>query len=293
MMRIVVGFDGSEGAREALVWAAGAARALELPLHVLSAWKQPSDAVVAFEPGTLPSVEEAQRLVEVRLRAAVDEIIRDEPLEVSTEVVRRSAVRALLGAAADAAMVVVGSRGLGGFRGLLVGSVSRQVCEYAPCPVTVIHRVGDRPVRPRTVVVGVDGSEDAQRALEFAADLVARTGAQLVVANATGPHDPPEPAAIPQAVDLAARRAWVEEWCEPLREAGIAYHVAVLRGDPRTALLDAARDRDADLIVVGSRGRGRIATLLLGSVATALAQQGTIPVTIVPHAGRGDIVPLM
>ncbi|MCA1784176.1 MAG: universal stress protein [Intrasporangiaceae bacterium] len=278
-MRIVVGFDGSEGAREALVWAAGAARALELPLHVLSAWKQPSDAVVAVEPGILPSVEEAQRLVEVRLRAAVDELICDEPLEVSTEVVRRSAVRALLGAAADAAMVVVGSRGLGGFQGLLVGSVSRQLCEYAPCPVTVIHRVGDRPVRLRTIVAGVDGSEDAQRALEFAADLVARTGAELVVANATGPQDPPEPAA-PQAVDLAARREWVEEWCEPLRQAGIAYHVAVLRGDPRTAVLDAARDRAADLIVVGSRGRGRIAT------------QGTIPVTIVPHARRGDIVPL-
>ena len=192
-------------------------------------------------------------------------------------------------------MVVVGSRGLGGFKGLLLGSVSRQLCEHAPCPVTVVRRSAPvDPVRLDTIMVGIDGSPHAIHALRFAGDLATRMEADLVVAHAASPGDDfrlaaeqvlahpdvrnPEP-----KVDLEARHDMVEDWCVPLRDAGVDHRIAVVTGDARTALLDAAHDRSADLLVVGTRGHGPVAKLLLGSVAASLIQHSEVPVTVVPH----------
>jgi nucleotide-binding universal stress UspA family protein len=162
--------------------------------------------------------------------------------------------------------------------------VSRQVVEHATCPVTVVRRTAPLPpVRLETVVVGTDGSPHAARAMRFAADIAAKAEAELVVANATGPGDVVHPRGVEPHIDLDARRGLVEEWCGPLRDAGVGYEVVVVEGDARTSLLDLARDRVADLLVVGSRGHGPVTQLLLGSVASSLVQHSELPVTIVPH----------
>lgn len=135
---VVVGVDGSEGARLALAFAAREARLRQVRLHVVHAWSYPfvGDAVpVATSLGNVDFRGEAEELC----RRAVSEALGDDPgVEVTTEVQCDLATRALLGAAQGAELLVVGSRGRGGFAGLLLGSVSHQLVSHAPCPVVVV-----------------------------------------------------------------------------------------------------------------------------------------------------------
>jgi nucleotide-binding universal stress UspA family protein len=289
MTSVLVGVDGSDDSRTAVRWAAIVADALRVPLRALWVWQYPNDAVLTVGAIDLPNPDRTDEHVEAQLRQLLAEVLGDDRAAgVSAEVARGPASAALLRAAEEGPrMVVVGSRGLGGFKGLLLGSVSRQLFEHAPCPVTVVRHAA--PVPPRrleTVVVGTDGSPDAERALRFAAEVAAKAGAELVVAHATAPAEVVSRRGISPYVDLEERRAVVEGWCSPLREAGVAYEVEVVRGDARTALLDLARDRVADLLVVGSRGRGPVGRLLVGSVASSLTQHSELPVTVVPDPLR-------
>ncbi len=206
-------------------------------------------------------------------------------LQVTIDVLRGPASEAILHAADERArMIVVGSRGLGGFRGLMLGSVSRQLCEHAPCPVTVVRNCApDADLRLDTIAVGVDGSVNAQRAVRFAAELAEGTGAHVVAVHAAAPgtaiDDPSDgpAAARPTLTQL------LEGWCKPLERRGLDDHdLVVAEGDPRTALLDVAEERGADLIIVGSRGIGPVSKLVLGSVSSSLIQQSHVPVTVVP-----------
>ncbi len=284
MTSVLIGVDGSEDSRTALRWAAVVADALRLPLRALWAWQYPTDALLTVGRIELPSPARSDELVEAQLAHLVEEVLGDEATDVVLEVARGPAAQALLGAAERRpAMIVVGSRGLGGFKGLLLGSVSRQLAEHAPGPVTIVrHMAPVPPVRLETVVAGTDGSQDAARGLRYAADIAAKAGAELVVAHATGTGDVVDSRAVDPQVDLDLRWERVEEWCADLRTTGVDYDVALVEGDARTALLDLARDRSADLLVVGSRGHGPVGRLLLGSVATSLAQHSELPVTIVP-----------
>jgi nucleotide-binding universal stress UspA family protein len=284
MTSVLAGVDGSEDSRTALRWAAVVADALRLPLRALWAWQYPTDALLTVGKIELPSPVRFDALIETQLSDLVVEVLGDKAADVALEVGRGPAAAALLGAAEDGpAMIVVGSRGMGGFKGLLLGSVSRQLAEHARCPVTIVrHRAPVPPVRLETIVAGTDGSQDAARGLRCAADIAAKAGAELVVAHVTGPGEAVYPMGIQPQVDLDVRWERVEEWCAPLRAMGVDYEVAVVEGDTRTALLDLARDRSADLLVIGSRGHGPVGQLLLGNVASSLAQHSELPVTIVP-----------
>lgn len=139
MGTIVVGIDGSEGSLAALRWAADEARLRHARLEVVVSWQYPAlSTIPAF--GVLPPAdemsEEAKRGLTALLR---DEGLADDPdLEVVEAVVQGSAGSALLDAAADADLLVVGSRGHGGVAGLLLGSVSLQCVTHAACPVVVV-----------------------------------------------------------------------------------------------------------------------------------------------------------
>jgi nucleotide-binding universal stress UspA family protein len=284
MDNVLIGFDGSEDARMALRWAARIATELDIGLKVVQAWQYPSDAILSVGRLELPSPERAEEHLEQQLRLFVEEELGAGPERIDLKVARGPAAGVLLRAiSADTRMAVVGSRGLGGFKGLLLGSVSRQVLEHAPCPVTVVGpTVTLEPIRLETIVVAIDGSTHAGRALRFAGQLTRRTNAKLVVAHAIPPTSSDQREIGEPRRRLDARRDLVEEWCGPLREAGIDHQVLVVEGDARSALLEVAHDRDADLLVVGSRGLGPVAKLLIGSVAGSLAQHGELPVTIVP-----------
>jgi nucleotide-binding universal stress UspA family protein len=285
MPGVVVGVDGSPASRDALCWAAGFADRASLPLHVVWAWQYPADSVGAIGLSDVIQDAEANARIESQLRALLTDVLGERADAVTGAAIHAQAADALLRTAEqhEVSMLVVGSRGRGGFTSLLLGSVSRQVCEHATRPVTVVRELPrEGAVDFETIVVGIDGSPPAARAMTFAADLVETFGAELVVAHAASPPEPPYPPYIEPKVDLDTRRTFAARWCAPLRDRGLAHELVVVDGDPRHTLPEVVAERDADLLVVGSRGRGALANVLLGSVATALAQQGRSPVTIVP-----------
>jgi len=145
--RIVVGVDGSETSRHALRWAAEEARAHGSQLHVVHAWEVPGlGAGVGVLPGRRSAQPEGQHDEASRLVADVvrEELGEDPPGDVRTSIGRGPAAGVLLDAADQADLLVVGSRGLGGFKGLLLGSVSSKMAAHASCPVVIV-----RPAAPQ------------------------------------------------------------------------------------------------------------------------------------------------
>lgn len=134
--RIVVGVDGSESSRAALRWAQRIGTVEHAQLDVVGAWEWPSLAGATIVPLDYSPLQE----IEKEVTAAVDEVFGpDRPADLRVRAVHGGAAHVLVEASRDALMVVVGSRGLGGFMGLLLGSVSRHVAEHARCPVLVVH----------------------------------------------------------------------------------------------------------------------------------------------------------
>jgi nucleotide-binding universal stress UspA family protein len=140
MNKIVVGVDGSPGSIAALRWAHGEAELRSARLEVVSVWQYPMMTTMpAF--GAMPEVSDLSNLTEQSTLAILAEAgIESTPeLPVTICVAEGTAASALTNAAADADLLVVGSRGHGGFAGLLLGSVSHQCTMHAPCPVVVVH----------------------------------------------------------------------------------------------------------------------------------------------------------
>jgi nucleotide-binding universal stress UspA family protein len=276
MGEIIVGVDGSEGSRAALHWGARTAGARGDGLRAIAAWQYPGRAATPAGPAKLPGPDEMDERTCENLRALVREELETGADRVDIEAGRGPAAQVLLGVAArtDADMLVLGARGLGGFDGLLLGSVSQQCVEHSPCPVVVLRGGRDLPLGP--IVIGLDGSEGADRALEWTVDLAEATGSAIVAVHAPG-------AAADSEVLDAARHA-LERWCAPIRHRGITHEMRIEPGDARTALELAAEASDASLLVVGSRGLGAIRGLLLGSVAGYVARYTTRPFAVIPRS---------
>jgi nucleotide-binding universal stress UspA family protein len=142
---IVVGIDGSESARLAVRWAAREAELRHLSLELVSAWDMP---VYGFSFGAAANIDDVLKALrmaaEGHLAEAIDEVRAvSTDIEVSTNVVEGQAAAVLVDAAREADLLVVGSRGLGGFRDLLLGSVSQQCANHAACPVVVVRHLHD------------------------------------------------------------------------------------------------------------------------------------------------------
>jgi nucleotide-binding universal stress UspA family protein len=222
---------------------------------------------------------QAERLVS----AAVEEARKAEPeVAVIARIVDGAVAAVLLAEARDAHMVVLGDRGLGGFTGLLVGSVAVQVAAHATCPVVVV-KGRQHPHGP--VVVGVDGYAVSDHAVGFAFEEASLRDAPLVAIHTT--HFPlptefgdPLPLVHDQEIAAAEERVLsdaIGSWGE--RFPGVAVTRRVYRGRPAEALVD--ESNRAQLIVVGARGRGGFTGLLLGSVSQAVLHHSRCPVAIV------------
>lgn len=284
MATVLIGIDGSDHSRAALRFGATLAGCLGLKPRPLWAWQYPADTVARIGRLDLVAAEAADR----SYLAQLEELVRDElgaaAASIDVEVARGPAVHALLHHD-DAAMLVVGSRGLGGFRGLLLGSVSQQLCEHATVPVTVVRTASDHlDAPPQRILVGHDGSAHAAAALTFAIDLAGRCDAKITVVHVTGTRVVSDDPDAERTITPRAYRETVEGWCRPAREADADHDIEIVDGDPRTALLHVATTRDADLLVVGTRGRGAFANLLLGSVAASVIRHSEIPVTVIPRS---------
>jgi nucleotide-binding universal stress UspA family protein len=144
------------------------------------------------------------------------------------------------------------------------------------------------PMSARTMVVGMDGSRGAAAALAWAVEHAPLLDAEVIVVHSvdvTMAVPPPTVAAPPFVVDdqlRAGMRDALHEWCAPLRDAGVAYRAELYEGNPVGALLQIAEKESAELIVVGRRGHGGFAELVLGSVPHSLSHHATVPVVIVP-----------
>ena len=139
--RIVVGVDTSHGSRVALRWALKQARLTGASVEVVTAWQHP--AMYAYSYGAIPVPSVADGIAAMAEKALVDTVAdivgtQDEPVEVRVRVAEGPAAQVLLTAAAGAQLLIVGSRGHGGFAGLLLGSVSQHCAHHAPCPVVVV-----------------------------------------------------------------------------------------------------------------------------------------------------------
>jgi len=292
MKTIAVAIDGSAGSRRALSWAARTAAASKRKLSVMTAWEYPSTTALPGAAERLPSAAAMDAAQQEMLDLAVEEASSPTPPpQVTTSVLRGAPAptinRHLDRTGADA--VVVGSRGLGGFEGLLLGSVSRQLLEHASCTIVVVPSAdtsvagaGDGP--PRRIVVGVDGSPGSRRALEWAGQLAHDAGAEIVVVQALIEEawHSDLPAGSYDETVRRQQRELAEDYGPGLDRLGVTYTITERGGDPRQVLLDAADDAEADLIVVGSRGAGRFSRTVLGSVSATLVQWSAIPVAVVP-----------
>jgi nucleotide-binding universal stress UspA family protein len=137
---MVVGHDGSKCSQEALVWASRLARRADVDLHVVRAWSmmtapQPS----SWSPGYVPPLADWEKAVHDELTAHVKAAKLDADVRITCHVVHDKAAQGLINAAENAHLLVLGARGRGGFRGLLLGSTSDQLVHHAPCPVTVVR----------------------------------------------------------------------------------------------------------------------------------------------------------
>ena len=276
MGEIIVGVDGSEGSRAALRWAARTAGAQGAGVRAIAAWQYPASAVTRVGPSQLLAPEEMDERTCENVRAVVREELEADADRVEVEAGRGPAASVLLAAAArtGADMLIVGARGLGGFAGLLLGSVSQECVEHSPCPVVVLRGESDSSGGP--IVVGLDGSEGATRALEWVVDLAEATGARIVAVNA--------PILGANNAMMDAAREALEQSCTPIGARGVPYETRIESGDARTALEQVAEETDASLLVVGTRGLGAVRGLLLGSVAGYVARYSHRPIAIVPRS---------
>jgi nucleotide-binding universal stress UspA family protein len=284
MTDVIVGVDGSTASRAALRWAGAVSAAGGMTLRPLTAWEYPSTTGLPFGPTQTRSVAEMDAEARDRVRRVIEEELGNEASGgVEVEVGRGPAAGVLIERARrpNAGILVVGARGLGGFDGLLLGSVSQQCAEHAPCPVVIVRGAPERAASgPRTVIAGLDGSATSTSALRRGAQLARDAeGGRVVAIHAAGGT-----ASAPLVGD--AGRA-LEEWCEPLRSMGVDHESRVEGGDARSVLVDAAATADADLMVVGSRGLGPVRGLLLGSVAGYIVRYAPLSVAVVrPAADR-------
>jgi nucleotide-binding universal stress UspA family protein len=188
-------------------------------------------------------------------------------------------------------VIVVGWRGYGAFRRIVVGSVSRGVVEQARRAVLVVRR----PVREvRRIVIGVDGSSHARRAVDLAARLP-HDRREIVVVRVVEPRTVPSAGRLPAALRsivltelaavnerlMAAARRDVETMVKRLQRAGWQARADVRAGAPLVGLLDAVEHRDADLLIVGARATSGVKRALLGSVAAGALDRSPVPVLVV------------
>ncbi|CAN5851472.1 universal stress protein [soil metagenome] len=284
---IVVGVDGSAASAEAVRWAALEAGMRKLPLVVVHVRGTLPVGVAAmgFAVAPIPQevfdwqIEHAQTVVD----DAVDSVLAAEPrVRVRGEVICGSAVQTLIDLSKDAQMIVVGSRGLDALQRGIFGSVSTGVVHHGHCPVAVVHeesRTGAPPANA-PVLVGVDGSPASELATAIAFDEASWRGVDLIALHAWSDNDMSGfPGTDRSAVIGAARETLAERlagWRD--RYPDVAVRPRIVLDHPARYLLDEAQT--AQLVVVGSHGRGGFAGMLLGSVSSAVLHAARIPVIV-------------
>ena len=280
---VVAGVDGSQSSLQAVRWAAREAGRRRAPLRTIAVVGWVDVSYQYDHPRTGPDLRkvllrQARAYLTEAARAAVEAAPGQE---LEQEVLDGSAIPRLVDESRAAQLVVIGDRGLGGVAGLVIGSVAFALAAQGGCPVMVVRRRADATGGP--VVVGVDGSPVSEAALAFAFEAAAVRRAPLLAVHAwrdlaldpmTWPSLDWEAVEQEVQAELADRLAgWREKYPD------VDVQRLVVRDRPARVLVE--QSAQAQLVVVGSRGRGGAAGLVLGSVSHAVLHRADCPVAIV------------
>lgn len=259
----MVGYDGSPTSGKALQWAVAHSAHLDVPLVVALAEN------VKLDESGLDNEDVQIRHVTGKAAPALLEIVAD----------------------VDACLLVLGRRGRGGLASFLLGSVSDECASKASCPVVVTGKHSFEGLTESTVVVGVDGSADADDALAWAADLARLSHARLHVLCSWEAIEVPGDSLAGSMPFLSGETMdYLQSDAEELVKTvvtrcadkldGLEVTTEACIGDPAAALCDTAAELKAALLVVGTRGVGGIRPLMLGSVARSVLHRAPCPVAV-------------
>jgi nucleotide-binding universal stress UspA family protein len=280
---ILVGIDDSPTAKLAVQWAAHDAELRNIPLTLVHAISPEVTWSNQLSPGLKRwQQDHGHRLVDEALKVVAEASRRGGPAGVHSQILPSAAVPALVDLSKDAEMVVTGCRGSGRWPGRLLGSVSSGLLRYAHCPVAIIHDDDPSLSHPSQapVLVGIDGSPASELATAIAFDEASRRNVEMVALHAWNDADVSEspgidwPATESMAEEVLAERlaGWQEQYPD------VRVNRTVVRDKPARQLVQ--QSEATQLVVVGSRGRGGFAGMLVGSVGETVAQMARVPVIV-------------
>ncbi|MDH6280998.1 universal stress protein [Prescottella agglutinans] len=282
---VIVGVDGSEAAEAAVRWAAQmcADRNLSLRIiHALNFSPYTYGAPYLDVAGIYDWMEDEGKEILSRAAAVAREVSAD--LDISTEISTMGGARWLVSLSEDSRALVLGASGSGSAGG--IGSTAVNAASHGVCPVVVVHQRDGQVPQEGPVVVGIDGSPTSERATGVAFEEAAQRGVPLVAIHAWSdtPHGTlaggRSSIRDPRAFEDSEHEVLSERlagWCQRYPDVEVQRELYI--DGPRTHLL--AWSQKAQLVVVGSRGRGGFRGLLLGSTSNELVQKAQCPVMVV------------
>ncbi|WP_326545500.1 universal stress protein [Mycolicibacterium sp. ND9-15] len=283
---VVVGADGSESATAAIRWAAREASMRNVPLTLVhvNAVSAAAAALVAWPAGQVPEQvieqqeDEARAILADAVGIAEKSIDDGKRLVITGEMFLGWPVPTLVKLSEEAELVVVGCRGRTALRRALLGSVSSGLIRHAHCPVAVIHDDAS-PSSRLPVLLGIDGSRSSESATAIAFDEASWRGVDLVALHVWSDADMPAFSMDWAEVQAAAHRTLSERlagWQDRYPDVNVTKLVEFQR--PAHQLLELSER--AQLVVVGSHGRGGFAGMVLGSVSSVVAEAARVPVIV-------------
>jgi nucleotide-binding universal stress UspA family protein len=282
---IVVAVDGSPASNAAVVWAARDAATRSIPLTLFHAVVTPT---ATYPPVPYPDSlavkleDEGRREIAHALKLAHDAMPADRKVTINKEMVYSTPAPALIKSSDEAEMIVVGSSGRGLLARGLLGSVSSTVVRHARCPVAVIRDEDLPDPQHGPVLLGIDGSPASELATAIAFDQASRRGVDLLALHAWSDVAVLElPALDWDAVEAEAERSLAENlagWQE--RYPDVTVRRLLVRDLPAQQLIHQSESTQAQLVVVGSHGRGGLTGLILGSVSNTVLHSVRIPVIV-------------
>ena len=288
---ILVGVDRSASSMAAASWAARDAAMRNVPLTLMHVITPVVPAVAPWPEIPLPheyferQEERARRILEDARGAVADSTADHSPPFVYSVVVRGPTVSTLVNESNIADMMVVGCRGEGAFGLASFGSVSTGLMNYAHCPVAVVPDEAT-PLAQAPVLVGIDGSPASELATEIAFDEALRRGEDLVALHAWSDVSMSEVPGLDFAtMEVQAQEAlakWLSRWQERYPE--VTVRRVVVCDQPARQLVE--HSESAQLIVVGSNGRGGFTGMLLGSVSTTVTHAARTVVIVALESYR-------